>query len=166
MRSVRRGRRSTPGPVQKKLSFFLEDVTLNGAFAPRRVGFPNGSGIADMKIGRDCSSPLHSGSLTLSSIPLRSQTLPCFTGVVLLRCSTPLACRVAPCASGCSGPLLTYRFCGMFVAVDRTHAVRSVTHSPRPRADALARCERGPLRPCQSPLNFYVFIQNLYRDSC
>ena len=33
----------------------------------------------------------------------------------------------------------------MFVAVDRTHAVRSLTHSPRPRADALARCERGPL---------------------
>ena len=31
-------------------------------------------------ISRDCSSPLHSGSLALTFIALRSQTLPCFSG--------------------------------------------------------------------------------------
>jgi hypothetical protein len=50
---------------------------------------------AEMDIGRDCSSPLHFGSLALSSIPLRSQTLPCFPGVAALRYSTPTARRVA-----------------------------------------------------------------------
>ena len=49
-----------------------------------------------MKIGRDCSSPLHSGSLALSSISLRSQTLPCFSPVGSVDMMTPLACRPAP----------------------------------------------------------------------
>jgi len=39
----------------------------------------------------------------------------------------------------------------VFVAVDRTHAERSVTRPSRPRADALARCERGPLPPHKPP---------------
>ena len=48
-----------------------------------------------MKIGRDWSSPLHSGSLALTSFPLRSQTLPCFPEFPVGRL-TLLACRDAP----------------------------------------------------------------------
>ena len=42
----------------------------------------------DMNIGRSCSSPR-------AFRPFRSHHLPCFPGVVLLRCSTPTARRFA-----------------------------------------------------------------------
>ena len=114
---------------------------------------PTRACFADMKIGRDCSSPLHSrlaGAL-LHSAPLTDSPL-LFRSCPVDR-MTPLACRrlrrqrlLRP------APHIPLR--GMFVAVDRPHAERSVTRSPRPRADALARCERGPLRP-ESALRFH-----------
>ena len=50
----------------------------------------------------------------------------------------------------------------MFVAVDRTHAESSVTRPPRPRADALTRRERGPLR-FDKPLSLFQKSRVRYR---
>ena len=61
----------------------------------------------DMKIGRDCSSSLHSGSLALASIPLRSQTLPCLFSRCIVEMMTPPGLSRCSDASGCSHPLLT-----------------------------------------------------------
>lgn len=69
---------------------------------------------------RDCSSPLHSGSLALTCIPLHSQILPCFSELSCCWDDSPFAHRfvaglptrlfLAPC------------FRIVFVAVERTHA--------------------------------------------
>jgi hypothetical protein len=62
---------------------------------------------ADMNIGRDCSSPLLSGSLALTSIPLRSQTLPYFPGQLSVDMQNAPGLSRCSGASGCSRTLLT-----------------------------------------------------------
>ena len=102
-----------------------------------------------MKIGRSCSLVLADAPARITSPPLFSRSVSGWNEVrpwlvVILRCQRLL--RLAPHI-----PLR-----GMFVAVDRTHEERSVTHSHDAQglgltADAarylhaLLRCSLGPL---------------------
>jgi hypothetical protein len=101
------------------------------------AGLMAGANFVEMQYGRDCSSPLHSGSLALSSVYAPLTDSPCSFPRLILHDDAP-GLSLRSCAGGCPGPLLAP--CSASCSSLLMQRVQTLDDSLARRTGARTRC--------------------------